>query len=165
LLQAVDDWPEHGLLIAATNHPELLDPAVWRRFDRIIEFPFPTTEELTSLITNVLDNQISEDFSLALSIVFTGKSFSDVVKLITNAKRKSIISHEQITDLLIDNMREECKRIEKNNKYRIAELLINQGISERKVSDITGVSRDTLRKHRHQTNPKDCEANSECQGM
>ena len=30
------------VLIAATNHPSLLDPAVWRRFDKIVEFPKPT---------------------------------------------------------------------------------------------------------------------------
>jgi ATP-dependent 26S proteasome regulatory subunit len=30
LLQAIDDWPRAGILLAATNHPDLLDPAVWR---------------------------------------------------------------------------------------------------------------------------------------
>ncbi|CAG0947220.1 partial ATP-dependent zinc metalloprotease FtsH, partial [Anaerolineae bacterium] len=33
LLQEIDDWPPTGLLIAATNHASLLDPAVWRRFE------------------------------------------------------------------------------------------------------------------------------------
>lgn len=46
LIQAIDEWPADGLLVAATNHPELLDPAIWRRFDRVIEFPFPTEKEL-----------------------------------------------------------------------------------------------------------------------
>jgi AAA+ superfamily predicted ATPase len=29
------------LLIAATNHPQLLDEAAWRRFDNVVEFPLP----------------------------------------------------------------------------------------------------------------------------
>ena len=41
LLQEIDDWPPDGLLIAATNHPDLLDPAVWRRFDIVLDFPMP----------------------------------------------------------------------------------------------------------------------------
>jgi SpoVK/Ycf46/Vps4 family AAA+-type ATPase len=50
LLQSVDEWPPHGLLIAATNHPELLDPAVWRRFERIVRFENPNYSEINSLL-------------------------------------------------------------------------------------------------------------------
>ncbi len=42
LLQAIDDWPDTSLLVAATNHGKLLDPAVWRRFDLVINFGQPT---------------------------------------------------------------------------------------------------------------------------
>lgn len=32
------------ILIAATNHPQLLDEAAWRRFDEVVEFPLPSLE-------------------------------------------------------------------------------------------------------------------------
>ncbi len=32
------------LLIGATNHPQLLDEAAWRRFDEVVEFGLPTEE-------------------------------------------------------------------------------------------------------------------------
>ena len=47
LLKSIDEINliEDGvLLIAATNHPSLLDPAVWRRFDKVIEFPEPSRQ-------------------------------------------------------------------------------------------------------------------------
>jgi SpoVK/Ycf46/Vps4 family AAA+-type ATPase len=44
LLQAIDEWPNTSILIAATNHSELLDPAAWRRFDRVIDFDYPTKD-------------------------------------------------------------------------------------------------------------------------
>src|SRR5512139_1373334 len=35
----------HGvILIGATNHPQLLDEAAWRRFDEIVEFSLPERE-------------------------------------------------------------------------------------------------------------------------
>jgi AAA+ superfamily predicted ATPase len=46
----IDDWPSSGLRIAATNHKELLDPAVWRRFEMIVDFPMPTLDEVIQAI-------------------------------------------------------------------------------------------------------------------
>src|SRR3546814_18744390 len=41
LLQALDYWPANSMLIAATNRGDLLDPAVWRRFDHVLRFKAP----------------------------------------------------------------------------------------------------------------------------
>ena len=41
LLQQLDDWPSAGLLIAATNHTDLLDHAVWCRFEELVKFGIP----------------------------------------------------------------------------------------------------------------------------
>ena len=39
-LQLLDGYTGPALLIAATNHEEILDRALWRRFDEVVEFPF-----------------------------------------------------------------------------------------------------------------------------
>ncbi|WP_230455494.1 AAA family ATPase [Xanthomonas oryzae] len=41
ILQEVDEWPASSVLLAATNHPELIDPALWRRFDLVVHFKTP----------------------------------------------------------------------------------------------------------------------------
>lgn len=43
-----------SLLIGATNHPELLDRALLRRFDTILEFNAPTDEQIRTLVKNSL---------------------------------------------------------------------------------------------------------------
>lgn len=53
LLLQIDDLPSHVVVICATNHPELLDRAVWRRFQIKLELAPPDR------------NQIAEYFSLA----------------------------------------------------------------------------------------------------
>src|SRR5260370_36934670 len=42
LLMQVDDLPSYVVVIAATNHAELLDRAVWRRFQFRLTVPGPS---------------------------------------------------------------------------------------------------------------------------
>ena len=42
LLLHIDDLPSHVVVVTATNHPELLDRAVWRRFQLRLNLPAPT---------------------------------------------------------------------------------------------------------------------------
>lgn len=42
LLLQIDALPSHVVVVTATNHPELLDRAVWRRFQVRVELPPPT---------------------------------------------------------------------------------------------------------------------------
>jgi SpoVK/Ycf46/Vps4 family AAA+-type ATPase len=41
------------LLIAATNHPQLLDGAAWRRFDEVVEFFLPDEETRRAILGRV----------------------------------------------------------------------------------------------------------------
>jgi SpoVK/Ycf46/Vps4 family AAA+-type ATPase len=43
-LQFLETDESHSLVVAATNHPELLDPALFRRFDDVIEYSLPSHE-------------------------------------------------------------------------------------------------------------------------
>lgn len=46
LLMQIDSLPSHVVVIGATNHPELLDRAVWRRFQVRMNLPEPTRTRL-----------------------------------------------------------------------------------------------------------------------
>ena len=50
MLQELESWPSAGLLIAATNHPELVDPALWRRFDLVVNFEAPSEDKTKAAI-------------------------------------------------------------------------------------------------------------------
>ncbi len=41
------------LLVAATNHPQLLDEAAWRRFDEVVEFSLPDAETRRAILAKV----------------------------------------------------------------------------------------------------------------
>lgn len=54
LLMHVDELPSYTVVIAASNHAELLDRAVWRRFQLRLELPAPTHKELTKYFERFL---------------------------------------------------------------------------------------------------------------
>ncbi|MDQ1614367.1 MAG: hypothetical protein QOJ60_306 [Actinomycetota bacterium] len=50
LLQMVEDTRTDSIVIATTNHPQLLDGALWRRFDEIVAFGLPERPERVALL-------------------------------------------------------------------------------------------------------------------
>ena len=57
LLVFIDNLRGHSLVVAASNHPEALDSALFRRFDDIIEYSMPTKEELLQVFRQRLASE------------------------------------------------------------------------------------------------------------
>lgn len=54
LIQLIDYLPEDCILIAATNHPEIVDVALMRRFQLKLKYEIPTQEQLDNYYDNLL---------------------------------------------------------------------------------------------------------------
>ena len=59
LLLQIDDLPSYTIVMAATNHAELLDRAVWRRFQIRMQLPKPTRRQMASFVATFL-SRLSE---------------------------------------------------------------------------------------------------------
>lgn len=150
LLQEVDDWPATSLLIAATNHGDLLDPAVWRRFDDVLEFDPPSAEERAA----VLDRLFADDVDrlgpwLPLLVnLWDGQSFSDLTRTVQWIRRRATITDTGVLDVLLDRVGNELRAGSALDRKRAASLLADADYSDRRISDLVGISRDTIRKSR-----------------
>ncbi|MDW9378705.1 ATP-binding protein [Chryseobacterium sp. JV558] len=60
LIQLIDYYPEHSLLLCATNHPEIIDTALLRRFQLKINYKMPSAEVLNIYYDQLL-GQFPED--------------------------------------------------------------------------------------------------------
>jgi SpoVK/Ycf46/Vps4 family AAA+-type ATPase len=88
LLKAIDEISlvEHGvLLIAATNHPQLLDYAAWRRFDKVLNFPLPDAEMRRCILDKVLFRIDADVDTYELAELTDGYSGSDLRLIIREA--------------------------------------------------------------------------------
>lgn len=156
ILQEVDEWPATGLLLAATNHPELIDPALWRRFDLIVEFSAPTPEAVKAAIRRFLDRDAAkfEDWIDILSYAFQGLSFSDIEREIHRFRRSLALGSATTQSLIEDVVRARSASLDRQSQIEFALLLDSQTeLSQRSIHEITGVSRDTIRKRRNADKP------------
>lgn len=93
LLLQLDDMPDYVVVIAASNHPELLDKAVWRRFQLRIELPTPTREQLTQYITSI-GQRCSINFGYApetLAKHLLGLNFSEAEEFCLGVVRRAVL--------------------------------------------------------------------------
>ena len=149
LLQAIDDWPREGILLAATNHPDLLDPAVWRRFERVIPFPLPSADDIAAAIEVALQNDaliVSRTTIEILSALLEGRSFADVRKLILSARREALVHHLPIDEVLNGRVSRLLNGQPHVRRIQTAVSLREKGMTERHVNQLTGVARDTIRR-------------------
>lgn len=150
ILQEVDEWPATGLLLAATNHPELIDPALWRRFDLIIEFKLPDTTAAKEAIKRFLgpDLPLFVRWIDILAFVFNGVSFSDIERAIQRFRRSLALGTASDADLVEEFVKSRALALEHSARIELSVLLAKQSrLSQHAISDITGVSRDTIRKY------------------
>lgn len=158
LLQNVDSMSENSLLLAATNHQQLLDPAVWRRFDYKLEIELPDKETISKLIVLFANDVI--DFSkkeiLELATLFYGLSGAEIEEIIIKSIRKSIIYNipfekKSVYEEFFSSRNIVPQNCEDNRKILQikAKYLRNCGekiFSLQTIADILGSSKTTIQK-------------------
>lgn len=97
-LQFLEEDTSESVIVAATNHPQLLDGAFFRRFDQLIDFDLPRDEE----IRDVIENRIAL-FDLtgvawdSIRAIADGLSHSEIATAAENTAKRVILS-EGATD-------------------------------------------------------------------
>lgn len=107
LLMQIDRLPSYVVVVAATNHPELLDRAVWRRFQVRLELANPDKEMIKSWLKK-FENQVK--YSLQhphefLAEKLKGLSFSEIEAFILDIQRKYILALPEVN---VKRIVEEC---------------------------------------------------------
>jgi len=105
LLLQLDDLPDYVVVIAASNHPELLDKAVWRRFQLRIELPLPTREQISQFIV-AMETKTTVKFGLAAETIakkMLGANFAEIEELCLTIVRRAILNKQTENTKAITN--------------------------------------------------------------
>jgi AAA+ superfamily predicted ATPase len=91
-LQMIEHDQSNSLIVAATNHPEILDHALFRRFDDVIEYELPAMELGMKLIRSRLNRFAPVPFpQKAISAKVTGLSYADLRRAVDEAIKDAIL--------------------------------------------------------------------------
>lgn len=97
LLMQIDDLPSYTVVVCATNHPELLDRAVWRRFQLRLELPLPSRAEIRRWLdlAGVTKAAISMD-PAHLAKELEGSSYAEAEEFLLDIKRKLVLNGNRV---------------------------------------------------------------------
>lgn len=150
LLQNIDDFSQEGILIAATNHADMLDSAVWRRFQTVIEMPTPGTDEIRRFINQfpkvAEEDGITESQWKAIVSSMAGLSYSDIKDIVQNMLKKVVLKNKseiECADYLV-----EVFIFKKHGNYgrdEMAQYLYENGVAQKQIGRYFSISERQVR--------------------
>lgn len=99
LLMQLDQLPSYVIVVAATNHGELLDRAVWRRFQMRLSMPTPNKKETSIFLDRIISGWPDKPrFSVLKIATQLGKvSYAEALDFCQNVRRRQILGLGEIT--------------------------------------------------------------------
>ena len=141
LIQNIDSLSTNSILIAATNHHELLDPAIWRRFSKAMCLEKPQKAEVNAMLEMLLkdvkttfrDNDKKYEY---IQNSFLGLSNSDIKTIVQNCVKQTIINGRDETSNC-DILREIYfyKNHSMEDEERFIKYLLTFGVTHKELND------------------------------
>ncbi|NYE18106.1 AAA family ATPase [Microbacterium immunditiarum] len=143
ILVELDRWPDSSLLVAATNHPQLLDEAIDRRFDRIVEFPLPDQTQRRMLLSNANHGEASAQLVELTAALWAGASHSVLMRFWEICRRKAILHQLALEEALVSELIARFPTSElRDQLWRHAHQTLE--MSNRRIAALAGVSHPTV---------------------
>ena len=145
LLQNIDGFNNDSILIAATNHHELLDPAIWRRFSTIVALEKPQRSEIVRYLKIFLANNSTNFISVEkkneqIVGALEGLSYSDIRTIIINALKAVVLSgRKNLTNCDILKSIYLYKRHAVESEDKFISFLLNNGVTHKEANEILGI--------------------------
>lgn len=94
LLQNIDNAGGNTVLLAATNHPHILDRAIWRRFQFHVSIELPTMPVREKLVSSLLIGETINFPVAKIASLAAGMSCADITSIVRDSIRQRVVSKE-----------------------------------------------------------------------
>jgi ATPase family associated with various cellular activities (AAA)/HTH domain len=160
VLQGLDSLTDDVVTVGATNHPHLLDSAIWRRFPYKVELGLPDEDVRASLWEHFLFQgaEARQEEARLLARTSDGLNCADIENIALAARRRSILGNEDpsLAQILLavqashaGNPRLlQSRALDTADKKALALFLHNKGgVRGADIATITGVSRQMVHRY------------------
>lgn len=148
LLQNIDSLDSHTILLAASNHEHLLDPAVWRRFAYKVHLVPPSIDVRARLFCRFLGDTVTEkeiEDAATVAIDFSG---SDIRQVCQDELRETVVSdsiHTDVNRLLLRCLRRRLHNTDFSAstlevKLQLAREISPEIFTYRRLAEMFGIS-------------------------
>ena len=159
MLQNFDNMPDNVFLIAATNHEHLLDPAIWRRFNYVINFGYPDDEQRAELIGRWLaEYRVEHNLDIKkLTALTVDRSTAQIKELVISVAKRYVTTDKAVTmddfiELLIQQLTNNANG---TGIVEVAADLNKKGASVRTLAKILKMPHNTLSYQINKINKED----------
>ena len=159
LLQNFDNMPDNVFLIAATNHEHLLAPAIWRRFNYVINFGYPDDEQRAELIGRWLaEYRVEHNLDIKkLTALTVDRSTAQIKELVISVAKRYVTTDKAVTmddfiELLIQQLTNNANG---TGIVEVAADLNKKGASVRTLAKILKMPHNTLSYQINKINKED----------
>ncbi len=92
----VEQDASESIIVAATNHPELLDKALYRRFDDIIRFEKPGQDQIKQLVENRLSRFETDQLEWnEINAAANNLSSAEITRACEDAAKEAILNNHE----------------------------------------------------------------------
>lgn len=160
LIQALDHLEPTAIIIGATNHPHLLDPAIWRRFPYSAELDLPELEARAQLWHHFLFADAAEARCLAdvFAAVSESRTGADIETIAHAARRHAVLNNvevplDQVLWALVSTTPEHRRPPEMvplttdDRRAIVARLAHLHGITHVALANVLGISRQMINRY------------------
>ena len=120
-LQMLEQDESNSVVIAATNHPQSLDYALFRRFDDVIEYGLPNQAQIVEILKNKLSGfKIVKPGWVNLAKIAEGLNHAELTRAVQEAIKDAVIhDRETLTSADLKKMLEERQAVQLYEQQRI----------------------------------------------
>ena len=94
LLLHIDELPANAVVVAATNRPQLVDRAAWRRFQIRLELPSPTVEQIVEFFEKAAA-RVEVPFGYTprmIAQMLQGASYGELESFVSDVARRYVLA-------------------------------------------------------------------------